>query len=70
MGKRVAAIYGGIAVVTQFELDESIFNDPEMRIKEFEGPSKEWAMYSFHSDSSLQYLRALGGCLAWMWLKL
>lgn len=126
MAKRVAAIYGGIAVVTQLELDEGIFNDPEMRIKEFNGPSKEWAMfvlnnrnrsfsqfgsmecnhdnkydfvigpianddlallfrtftnglidlealvkgmeykkltdqYSFHSDSSLRYLRALGG---------
>lgn len=33
MAKRVAAIFGGIAYVTQFELDENIFNDSGIRTK-------------------------------------
>ncbi len=45
MAKRVAAIFGGIAYVTQFELDENIFNDSGIRTRKFEGPSKEWAMF-------------------------
>jgi len=45
MAKRVATIYGGIAYVTQFKLDKSIFNDSGMRIRKFDGPSKEWAMF-------------------------
>jgi hypothetical protein len=42
MAKRVITIFGGTACVTQFELDESIFNYSSLRIKKFEGPSKEY----------------------------
>lgn len=45
MAKRVTAIFGGTARVSQFELDERVFNDTSLRIIKFEEPSKEWAMF-------------------------
>ena len=45
MAKRVTTIFGGIPCVTAFDLDESIFIKPGMRIKKFEGPSKDWALF-------------------------
>lgn len=45
MAKRVVAIFGGIPSVTLFEFDESIFTCPGLKIKKFESPSKDWAMF-------------------------
>jgi len=45
MAKRVATIYGGKPCITQFKLDESIFTDPDVNVKKFEGASKDWAVF-------------------------
>lgn len=45
MAKRVAAIYGGIPVVTEFCMLDNIFQDENLAINEFETPSKEWALF-------------------------
>jgi len=45
MAKRVAAIYGGIAVVTELCLSDNIYKDRNLAVKEFEIPSKEWALF-------------------------
>lgn len=41
MAKRVAAIYGASPVVTEFELQDSIYVDETLEIKKFEISSKE-----------------------------
>lgn len=45
MASRVARIYGGNPYVTCFEFDEAAFNDKEVRVRMFERPTKEWAMF-------------------------
>ena len=45
MAKRVATIYGGTAAVTEFCLSDDIYQDENLAVKEFEIPSKEWALF-------------------------
>ncbi len=45
MAKRTASIYGGTPVVSEFEFDESAFDDPALSIKRFHGPDREWALF-------------------------
>jgi hypothetical protein len=45
MAKRVAAIYGGTPTVMELSMSDDIFKDEDLIIKEFEMPSKEWALF-------------------------
>ena len=45
MARRTASIYGGDAVVTLFEFDETALSDTTLTIKRFEEPSEEWALF-------------------------
>jgi hypothetical protein len=45
MAKRVAAIYGGNPIVTEFDFCEDIYKDSDLALKEFHMPSKEWAVF-------------------------
>lgn len=45
MAKRVADIYGGTPIVTEFSMSENIYNDENLNIKKFDKPSKEWALF-------------------------
>lgn len=45
MARRVAAIYGGSPLVTEFEFSEEIYKDEELSIKVFDVPSREWAVF-------------------------
>jgi hypothetical protein len=45
MAKRVAAIYGGTPVVTEFELQDDIYFEDRLSIKKFEMSSKDWASF-------------------------
>ena len=45
MARRTASIYGGRAVVTQFEFDETALSDSTLSIKRFEEPNEEWALF-------------------------
>lgn len=45
MARRTASIYGGEAVVTRFEFDETALSDTTLSIKHFEKPSEEWALF-------------------------
>jgi hypothetical protein len=45
MAGRVARLYGGYPVVSQFNLDENVFFDSMVRIMDFEKPSREWAIF-------------------------
>lgn len=45
MAARVARIYGGIAVVTEYELDETFYQDKSIKYRTFEVPTKEWAIF-------------------------
>ena len=45
MARRTASIYGGSAVVTQFEFDETALSDSTLSIKRFEEPNEEWALF-------------------------
>jgi hypothetical protein len=49
MANRVTSIYGGIPSVTEFELQDDIFNDKILNIKKFEYPSKEWALFALNN---------------------
>jgi hypothetical protein len=51
MAKRVAAIYGGTAAVTEFYVADNIFKDENLSIKVFEIPSKEWALFVLNNRS-------------------
>ena len=42
MARRTSAIYGGEAVVTEFEFDETALKI--LSVKTFEEPSEEWAL--------------------------
>ncbi|MGL4518983.1 MAG: DUF3990 domain-containing protein [Phocaeicola sp.] len=45
MARRTASIYGGDAVVTRFEFDETALSNTILSIKHFEEPSEEWALF-------------------------
>lgn len=45
MARRTASIYGGSAVVTQFEFDETALSNSTLSIKRFEEPNEEWALF-------------------------
>ena len=45
MARRTASIYGGEAVVTCFEFDETALTNPSLSIKRFEKPDEEWALF-------------------------
>lgn len=45
MARRVERIYGGTAYVNKFELDERIFDSKDMKIKKFQSPTGEWAIF-------------------------
>ena len=51
MARRTAAIYGGDAVVTLFEFDETALNDTALSIKRFEEPDEEWALFVMDNRS-------------------
>ncbi len=45
MANRVSRIYGGSPSVTIFEFNENIFDHKDIRIKKFDGPMKDWALF-------------------------
>jgi hypothetical protein len=45
MAIRVANIFGGEPKIAKFELNEDVFNHKTLRIKKFDEPTKEWAMF-------------------------
>lgn len=46
MARRVARLYGGVPVVNIFEIDESVFDSPNLSIKNFgTETSEEWARF-------------------------
>ena len=46
MAKRVARIYGGSPIVNIYEIDDSFFDNAELRIKDFgTSTSEEWARF-------------------------
>jgi hypothetical protein len=45
MAKRVSRIYGGLPCVTSFELDEAALSGNTLKVKIFDSPSVEWAMF-------------------------
>jgi len=45
MAGRVARLYGGFPVVSQFSLSEKVFYDRTLRIMDFKKPSREWAIF-------------------------
>lgn len=45
IARRTASIYGGDAVVTRFEFDETALSDSSLSIKRFEEPGEEWALF-------------------------
>ena len=51
MAKRVSRIYGGRPYVAEYELDESVFNDEKIKVKIFEKPTKEWALFVINNRS-------------------
>lgn len=51
MARRTAFIYGGDAIVTQFDFDETALSDTTLSIKRFEEPSEEWALFVMSNRS-------------------
>jgi hypothetical protein len=52
MARRTASIYGGEAVVSVFEFDESAaLNDSELSVKRFDEPDEEWALFVMNNRS-------------------
>ena len=46
MSRRTALIYGGEAVVSNFEFDiDAAMNDSSLLVKQFEEPNEEWALF-------------------------
>ena len=45
MARRVVRIYGGTPVVTSFDFDEESADSDRIMIREFNKPSKEWALF-------------------------
>lgn len=56
MAARVSAIFGGAPRVTQFELDESLFTDSEIKTRRFIGPSRDWAMFVLNNRNKFYNL--------------
>lgn len=55
MARRTASIYGGEAIVTVFEFDESAaLNDPALSVKRFDEPNEEWALFVMNNRSRTQ----------------
>lgn len=51
MASRVARIYGGEPCVTVYEFNEAALTDEDIRVKNFELPTKEWALFVIHNRS-------------------
>lgn len=51
MASRVARIYGGEPCVTVYEFDEAALTDGDIRVRNFELPTKEWALFVIHNRS-------------------
>lgn len=51
MASRVARIYGGKPCVTIYEFDEAALTDENLRVRKFELPTKEWALFVIHNRS-------------------
>lgn len=51
MASRVARIYGGKPCITVYEFDEAAFTDGDIRVRKFELPTKEWALFVIHNRS-------------------
>ncbi len=45
MAERVVARRGGTEIINVYELDENIFNDKNIKVKQFNKPSAEWAKF-------------------------
>ncbi|HKL91735.1 MAG TPA: DUF3990 domain-containing protein [Bacteroidales bacterium] len=55
MARRTASIYGGEAVVTVFEFDESAaLNDSELSVIRFDEPNEEWALFVMKNRNRTQ----------------
>ena len=50
MAKRVARIYGGEPIITEFGFDEAAGPD-ELRVRTFDKPTMEWAMFIMNNRS-------------------
>lgn len=52
MARRTASIYGGEAVVTVFEFNETAaLSDSKLQIKRFDEPNEEWALFVMNNRS-------------------
>ena len=52
MARRTASIYGGEAVVSVFEFNETAaLSDLELSIKRFDAPNEEWALFVMNNRS-------------------
>lgn len=52
MAKRTASIYGGEAVVTVFEFNETAASgDSKLSVKQFDEPNEEWALFVMNNRS-------------------
>lgn len=55
MAKRTASLYGGDAIVSTFDFDETAaLNDPTLSIKRFKEPNEEWALFVMNNRSRKQ----------------
>ncbi|MCE5225566.1 MAG: DUF3990 domain-containing protein [Porphyromonadaceae bacterium] len=54
MARRTASIYGGDAVVTRFEFDETVLSNSSLSIKRFEEPNDEWALFVMNNRNREQ----------------
>jgi len=55
MARRTASIYGGEAVVTVFEFNETAaLDDPKLSVKRFDEPDEEWALFVMNNRSRTQ----------------
>ncbi len=45
MARRTVKIYGGVPCVTVFSFDEQRLNGNDLKIKQFDTPSKEWTLF-------------------------
>jgi hypothetical protein len=45
MAQRTARMFGGIPVMNDFVLDETVFSDTAIQIKQFTEPTVEWATF-------------------------
>lgn len=51
MASRVARIYGGRPCITVYEFDEAALTDGDIKVRKFELPIKEWALFVIHNRS-------------------